>query len=98
MTTKCDYCRGSIGLDVHRYWRMRYCCADCLTAYQRRLDKETVGKIRLLDAASSGPGMPILTNLAKPSCVKPTVLRPPRDLVGTAVNLERQKLPTKVTC
>jgi hypothetical protein len=28
---------------------MRFCSADCLTAYQRRLDKETVAKIRRLD-------------------------------------------------
>jgi hypothetical protein len=28
---------------------MRFCSADCLTAYQRRLDKETIAKIRWLD-------------------------------------------------
>jgi hypothetical protein len=28
---------------------MRFCSADCLTAYQRRLDQETIAKIRRLD-------------------------------------------------
>jgi hypothetical protein len=28
---------------------MRFCSADCLTAYQRRLDQETIAKIRWLD-------------------------------------------------
>ena len=41
---------GPLGLNVHRYWRMRYCSAECITAYQRRLDEETAGKIRCLEA------------------------------------------------
>ena len=45
----CDHCRRSFGLITHSFWRMRFCSADCLTAYQRRLDKETVAKIRRLD-------------------------------------------------
>jgi hypothetical protein len=45
----CDHCRRSFGLIIHRYWRMRFCSADCLTAYQRRLDQETIAKIRWLD-------------------------------------------------
>ena len=50
MTTKCDYCRGLLGLNAHRYWRMRYCSVECVTAYQRRLDEGTVGKIRCLES------------------------------------------------
>jgi hypothetical protein len=49
MTIKCDYCRGPLGVNVHRYWRMRYCSADCVTSYQRRLDEGTAGKIRCLE-------------------------------------------------
>jgi hypothetical protein len=50
MTIKCDYCRGSVGPNVHHYWRMRYCSAECLKAYQCRLDTETVGKIGILES------------------------------------------------
>jgi hypothetical protein len=50
MTTRCDQCRGSFGLNAHRYWRMRFCSADCVAAYQRRLDEGTVGKIRRLES------------------------------------------------
>jgi len=46
---RCDHCRKSFGLIPHSFWRMRFCSADCLTAYQRRLDKETIAKIRRLD-------------------------------------------------
>ena len=46
---RCDYCRNPFGLILHRYYRMRFCSADCLQAYQRRLDKETIAKIRWLD-------------------------------------------------
>jgi hypothetical protein len=53
MTIKCDYCRGSLGLNARRYWRMRYCSAACVAAYQRRLDQGTVGKIRRLEAPLS---------------------------------------------
>jgi hypothetical protein len=49
MTTKCDYCRGSLGVNTHRYWRMRYCSVECVTAYQRHLDEGTVGKIAVLN-------------------------------------------------
>ena len=49
MTIKCDHCRGSVGPNVYRYWRMQYCSAGCLQAYQRRLDTETVGKIGRLE-------------------------------------------------
>jgi hypothetical protein len=50
MTIKCDYCRDPLGLNVHRYWRMRYCSAACVAAYQRRLAEDTVGKIHCLDS------------------------------------------------
>jgi hypothetical protein len=46
---RCDDCRKSFGLIIHRFWRMRFCSADCLRSYQRRLDKETIAKIRWLD-------------------------------------------------
>jgi hypothetical protein len=46
---RCDHCRKSFGLIIHRFLRMRFCSADCLTAYQRRLDKETIAKIHWLD-------------------------------------------------
>ena len=49
MTTKCDHCRRLLGLNVHRYWRMLFCSADCVKAYQRRLDKVTLGKVRRLE-------------------------------------------------
>jgi hypothetical protein len=46
---RCDHCRKSFGLIIHRFWRMQFCSADCLTAYQRRLDKETMAKNRWID-------------------------------------------------
>ena len=42
---RCDRCRKSFGLILHRYFRMRFCSADCLEAYQRRLDELTMMKI-----------------------------------------------------
>jgi hypothetical protein len=57
MTTKCDYCRGSLGLNAHRYWRMRYCSVECVTAYQRRLAEATVGKIRCLESRLGDSGI-----------------------------------------
>jgi hypothetical protein len=48
---RCDHCRKLLGVIVHRYWRMRFCSADCVIAYQRRLDEETKAKISLLRAA-----------------------------------------------
>lgn len=49
MTIKCDHCRRPLGLNVHRYWRMLFCSADCVKAYQRRLDEVTLGKVRRLE-------------------------------------------------
>lgn len=48
---RCDHCRKSLGVIVHRYGGMRFCSADCVTAYQRRLDEATKAKINLLRAA-----------------------------------------------
>jgi hypothetical protein len=45
---RCDHCRKSFGLILHRYFRMRFCSADCLSAYQRRLADLTMIKIRSL--------------------------------------------------
>ena len=55
MTIRCDHCRGSLGLDVHRYWRMRYCSAECAIAYRRRLNEETVEKIHRLKSQLDAP-------------------------------------------
>jgi hypothetical protein len=54
MTLRCDHCRRSLGLVVHRYWRMRFCSAACNEAYQRRLGDDTKAKIRTLDLAARG--------------------------------------------
>ena len=47
---RCDQCRKSFGLILHRYYRMRFCSADCLEAYQRRLDDLTITRIQHLGA------------------------------------------------
>jgi hypothetical protein len=52
MTIRCDHCRGSLGLIIHRYWRMRFCSAACKDAYQQRLNDVTKAKIRRLDGAA----------------------------------------------
>jgi hypothetical protein len=46
---RCDHCRKSFGLIFHRYFRMRFCSADCLSAYQDRLSELTMVKIRCLE-------------------------------------------------
>jgi hypothetical protein len=48
---RCDHCRKPLGLMVHRYWRMRFCSAACLRAYQSRLNELTMIKIAHLDPA-----------------------------------------------
>ena len=48
-TARCDYCRKSFGLILHRYYRMRFCSADCLKAYQGRLDDLTMTRIHRVD-------------------------------------------------
>lgn len=45
---RCDFCGGSLGLIVHRYYRMRFCCEAHMSAYRRRLSEETRVKIRRL--------------------------------------------------
>jgi hypothetical protein len=52
---RCDHCRKSFGLILHRYFRMRFCSADCLSAYQRRLDGLTMIKIRSLELPEALP-------------------------------------------
>jgi len=50
-TRRCDFCGGGLGLIVHRYYRMRFCCEAHLQAYCRRLTEETRAKIRRLAAS-----------------------------------------------
>ena len=45
----CDHCRGKLRFRVHRYWRMRFCSAACLNAYQKRLSPDTQQKIYEID-------------------------------------------------
>ena len=52
---RCDHCRKSFGLILHRYFRMRFCSADCLSAYQRRLDDLTMIKIWSLELPRAQP-------------------------------------------
>lgn len=47
MKVCCDFCRGKLGLMVHRYWRMRFCSSACVHGYEQRVD-ETKAKIRRL--------------------------------------------------
>jgi hypothetical protein len=52
---RCDHCRKSFGLILHRYFRMRFCSAGCLAAYQDRLSDLTMVKIRCLELPSAQP-------------------------------------------
>jgi hypothetical protein len=45
----CDHCRGKLKFGVHRYWRMRFCSAACMHAYQQRLSTHTHQKISEID-------------------------------------------------
>jgi uncharacterized protein YbaR (Trm112 family) len=45
----CDYCRGKLSFNSHRYWRMRFCSAACTKAYQQRLFPHTRQKIHEID-------------------------------------------------
>jgi hypothetical protein len=45
----CDHCRGRLKSSVHRYWRMRFCSAACMNAYQQRLSPDTQLKIYQID-------------------------------------------------
>ena len=48
---RCDFCGGRLGLIVHRYYRMRFCCEIHMGAYRRRLTQATRAKIRRLACA-----------------------------------------------
>ena len=48
MKAHCDFCRGKLGLLVHRYWHMRFCSSSCVQGYERQRD-ETKVKIGRLD-------------------------------------------------
>jgi hypothetical protein len=46
-TFRCDHCRRLLSTAVPTQWhRMRFCCAACAAAYQRRLGQEAIEKIR----------------------------------------------------
>ena len=48
LTRRCDFCRGRLGLIIHRYYRMRFCCEAHMRAYRQRLTDDTRAKIRRL--------------------------------------------------
>jgi hypothetical protein len=51
---RCDFCRGSLGLVVHQYYRMHFCCEAHMRAYRQRLTEETQAKIRRLSRSDRG--------------------------------------------
>jgi hypothetical protein len=51
---RCDHCRKSFGLILHRYFRMRFCSADCLSAYAASNDL-TMFKIQSLEQPRALP-------------------------------------------
>jgi hypothetical protein len=55
MTIRCDHCRGSLDLTLHRYWRMRFCSAKCVQAYQHRLHDLTMVKIKVIGSEGWPP-------------------------------------------
>jgi hypothetical protein len=50
---RCDHCRDKMGSPVHHYWRMHFCSANCMSAYQQRLSADTCKKILELDVDHS---------------------------------------------
>jgi hypothetical protein len=46
---RCDHCRDELGSRVHHYWLMRFCSANCVGAYQKRLSPGAREKIVKLD-------------------------------------------------
>jgi len=56
MTLHCDHCRRPLGLMVRRYWRMRFCSAGCVQAYQQRLQDNTRDKIAKLRETDGNAG------------------------------------------
>lgn len=58
MKVRCDYCRGKLGLLVHRYWHMRFCSSACAQGYEQQLDA-TKAKMRgLANDAAAMDGLP----------------------------------------
>jgi hypothetical protein len=53
MKMHCDFCRGKLGLLVHRHWHMRFCSSSCVQGYEQRRD-ETRAKMRRLDDNTRG--------------------------------------------
>jgi len=51
---RCDYCGGHLGLNVYRYYRMRFCCKIHISDYKQRLTMETRAKIRQLELLAHG--------------------------------------------
>jgi hypothetical protein len=44
----CDHCRAKLEFCTHHYWRMRFCSAACMSAYQQRLSAQTHQKIQAI--------------------------------------------------
>jgi hypothetical protein len=61
MTIRCDHCCGSLGLIIHRYWRMRFCSANCLQAYQHRLQRSSI-RLKLFGAGARSEEAAQITN------------------------------------
>src|SRR5215470_2330706 len=51
---RCDHCGGHLGLIVHRYYCMRFCCNAHMETYRRRLTERTGTKIQLLNDPERG--------------------------------------------
>jgi len=49
MKVHCDYCRGKLGLLVHRYWHMRFCSSACAQGYEQRWDEAKATILKLDD-------------------------------------------------
>ena len=61
MRIRCDHCCGSLGLIIHRYWRMRFCSANCLQAYQYRLQRSSI-RLKLFGAGARSEEAAQITN------------------------------------
>jgi len=55
MRTRCDHCRGGLGLVSHRCCRMRSCSKRCKADYIARLQEDTVKKILELHPPRGSP-------------------------------------------
>jgi hypothetical protein len=58
MKACCDYCRGKLGLIVHRYWQMRFCSSSCTQRYEQRRD-EMKSKMRRLDSSAENDALAV---------------------------------------